>query len=131
MINAEPGGLGTIRFAERGTLRLTFVVRTEGAHGAYVHRSKSATRAAARLIGELGAVEEMVPRIDEGLQRYMGREDVRAAVDAAMGEGAADIMLKATLNIGTVHGGLKVNMIPAKCASRRTSDSRLVCAGKR
>jgi len=32
MINAEPGGLGTIRFAEKGTLRLGFETRTEGAH---------------------------------------------------------------------------------------------------
>jgi hypothetical protein len=32
MINAEPGGLGTIRFAEKGTLRLGFEIRTEGAH---------------------------------------------------------------------------------------------------
>ncbi|KAH8777150.1 hypothetical protein F5882DRAFT_464066 [Hyaloscypha sp. PMI_1271] len=50
MINAEPEGLGTIRFAEKGTLR-----------------SKSATRIAARLIGELAKVEEIVPNLDVGL----------------------------------------------------------------
>lgn len=33
MIGGEPGGVGTIRFAEKGTLRLTFTVKTEGAHG--------------------------------------------------------------------------------------------------
>lgn len=33
-----------------------------------------------------------------------------------MGEGAADIAMKCTLNIGTLHGGLKVNMIPGTCA---------------
>jgi len=27
MINAEPGGLNTIRFAEKGTLRLIFTVQ--------------------------------------------------------------------------------------------------------
>lgn len=43
MINPEPGGRGTIRFAEKGTLRLTFEVRTEGAHGAYTHRSEFST----------------------------------------------------------------------------------------
>lgn len=37
------------------------------------------------------------------------------AIDEAMGSGAADIMLKATLNIGVIHGGLKVNMIPSLC----------------
>jgi succinyl-diaminopimelate desuccinylase len=71
MINAEPGGLNTIRFGEKGSLRLTFTVRTEGAHGAYTHRSKSATRIAAALIGELAAVEEIVPKLDKGLEEYM------------------------------------------------------------
>lgn len=33
-----------------------------------------------------------------------------------MGKGAADIAMKCTLNIGTIHGGLKVNMIPGTCA---------------
>ncbi|PMD50034.1 putative peptidase [Hyaloscypha bicolor E] len=115
MINAEPGGLGTIRFAEKGTLRLGFEIRIEGAHGAYVRRSKSATRIAARLIGELAKVEELVPDLDIGLGEYMKREDVRAAIDEAMGKGAAGIVLKPTLNIGTIHGGLKINMIPDRC----------------
>jgi acetylornithine deacetylase/succinyl-diaminopimelate desuccinylase-like protein len=122
MINAEPGGLGTIRFAEKGTLRLTFVVQTEGAHGAYLHLSKSATRIAA-LISELAIVEEIVPLINQGLDEYLKRGEVRGAVDEAMGEGAADIMLKATLNVGTIHGGLKVNMIPDKCVFE--TDNRL------
>ncbi|KAG8156454.1 hypothetical protein KVR01_013688 [Diaporthe batatas] len=95
-INAEPGGLNTIRFAEKGTLRLTFIVDTgPGAHGAYTHLQKSATRIAAQLISELA--------------------DVRGAIDKAMGKGAADIAMKCTLNIGTLHGGLKVNMIPGQC----------------
>jgi succinyl-diaminopimelate desuccinylase len=115
MINAEPGGLGTIRFAEKGSLRLKFTVRTEGAHGAHLHRSKSATRIAAQLIWELAAVESIVPKLDQALEEYMKGQDVRDAVDAAMGKRAADIMLKATLNVGTIHGGLKVNMIPDTC----------------
>jgi len=34
-------------------------------------------------------------------------------VDEIMGKGAADIILKPTVNIGTLHGGVKVNMIPS------------------
>jgi acetylornithine deacetylase/succinyl-diaminopimelate desuccinylase-like protein len=114
-INAEPGGLGTILFAEKGTLRLTFVVRTEGAHGAYLHRSKSATKIAATLIEDLAVVEEIVPKLEPELDEYLRRGDVRGAINGAMGEGAADIVIKPTLNIGTIYGGLEVNMIPDKC----------------
>lgn len=116
VINAEPGGLGTIRFAEKGTLRLTFTVDVgPGAHGAFTHRSKSATRIAARLIGDLAVVEDIDPDLDPELRAYLERADVRRAIDDAMGSGAADIATKCTLNIGTIHGGLKVNMIPGTC----------------
>ncbi|KAJ4391715.1 hypothetical protein N0V93_005335 [Gnomoniopsis smithogilvyi] len=116
MIDGEPGGLETIRFAEKGTLRLTFTVDVgPGAHGAFTHLSKSATRIAAGLIGELAVVEDIVPNLDPDLKAYLEREDVRAAIDKCMGKGAADNAMKCTLNIGTIHGGLKVNMIPGTC----------------
>ncbi|KAF3769723.1 hypothetical protein M406DRAFT_66194 [Cryphonectria parasitica EP155] len=116
MIDGEPGALSTIRFAEKGTLRLTFTVDVgPGAHGAFTHLSRSATRIAARLIGELAVVEDIMPELDPALRAYVAREDVRAAIDECMGPGAADIALRCTLNIGTIHGGLKVNMIPGTC----------------
>ena len=67
-----------------------------------MHRSKSATRIAARLIGELAKVEEIVPNLDVGLGEYMKRGDVSAAIDEAIVEGAAGVMLKPTLNIDTM-----------------------------
>jgi succinyl-diaminopimelate desuccinylase len=115
MIDGEPGGVGAIRFAEKGTLRLTFTVKTEGAHGAYLHRTKSATRIAAALINDLTIIEGIIPDLEPTLKEYMKRADVRAAIDVSMGSGAADIVLVPTLNIGTIHGGLKVNMIPGNC----------------
>lgn len=116
VIIAEPGGLNTIRFAEKGTLRLTFTVDVgPGAHGAYTHLSKSATRIAARLINDLAVVEDIVPDVDPALRAHLARADVREALDVSMGAGAADIAMKCTLNIGTLHGGLKVNMIPGRC----------------
>jgi succinyl-diaminopimelate desuccinylase len=115
MINAEPGGTNTIRFAEKGTLRLTFTVRTQGAHGAHVHRSANAIRIAAKLIVELAAVEEILPEVSKELREYMQRREVIEAVDEANGKGAAELMLKVTLNIGVIEGGTKVNVIPSKC----------------
>lgn len=116
VINAEPGGLNTIRFAEKGTLRLTFTVDTgAGAHGAFTHLSKSATRIAARLINDLAVVEDIEPDVPADLRAYLQREEVRRTIDECMGAGAADISLKTTLNIGKISGGLKVNMIPGRC----------------
>ena len=115
MLNAEPGGLTTIRFAEKGTLRLVFTVRTAGAHGAYTHKSESATRIAAQMIVKLAAIERLKPDLPASLVSYLARNDVQAAADRAMGPGAATIIAKPTLNVGIVKGGLKVNMIPGTC----------------
>jgi succinyl-diaminopimelate desuccinylase len=59
--------------------------------------------------------EEIIPDLNSEFEEYMKRSEVRNAIDEAMGKGAADIVLKPTLNIGTIKGGLKVNMIPDHC----------------
>jgi succinyl-diaminopimelate desuccinylase len=116
MINAELSGLQSIRFNEKGTLRLTFTIRTPGAHGAYLHLSEGANRVAARLIAALTSVEDIVPpHVPGSIKEYLQKPKVRAVMDEIMGSSAADIALKPTLNIGMLHGGLKVNMIPDLC----------------
>lgn len=116
MINAEPGSLNTIRFGEKGTLRLKFTIHCPGAHGAYLHRSIGANRIAATVIIALAtAIESIVPDLSPELAQHMKDPAVRKAVDEAMGDGAADIALKATFNVGVINGGVKVNMIPDCC----------------
>lgn len=117
VLNAEPSGLSSIRFGEKGTLRITFGVRTQGGHGAYVHRNEGAIRVAARLIDRLVSLEELGGEgMDSELHKYLQQRDVRDTADDIMGKGAANSMLKPTVNIGTIEGGAKVNMIPASCA---------------
>ncbi|KAK0821803.1 hypothetical protein LTR02_000838 [Friedmanniomyces endolithicus] len=116
VLNAEPGGLGSIRFAEKGTLRMTFVVETLGGHGAYLHRDEGAIRIATRLIERLIGLETLRGEgVDPDLEQYVERADVRAVANNIMGEGAAASMLKPTVNIGTISGGVKFNMIPSSC----------------
>jgi succinyl-diaminopimelate desuccinylase len=114
LLNGEPSSPHSIRFGEKAPLWLRFTVRTPGAHGAYTHLSESATKTAARLICDLEALagEAVAPpgRVAEAL------EAGAAAADRAMGKGAADIVQRFTLNIGTIQGGLKVNMVPGLCS---------------
>ena len=42
-------------------------------------------------------------------------ERAAGTTDRALGAGAAEIVQKVTVNIGTVRAGLKVNMIPSEC----------------
>ena len=116
VLNAEPGGVQRIRFGEKGTLRLSFEVRTRGAHGAYIHLSEGAIRIAARLIHQLLALEKLRGEgMSPELREYLQRADVREVADDIMGHGAADSMLKPTVNVGVISGGTKINMIASFC----------------
>ena len=112
-LNGEPGSPYTIRFGEKGPLWLKFTVRTKGAHGAYTHFSESATKIAARVIGDLESLSEIDAPPPGNVGAVLERS--AAMIDKAQGEGAAEIVQKVTLNIGTIRGGLKVNMVPSEC----------------
>ncbi|MBT3557908.1 MAG: M20/M25/M40 family metallo-hydrolase [Rhodospirillales bacterium] len=112
-LNGEPSSPFSIRYAEKGPLWLKFTIRTAGAHGAYTHTTGSATRIATRMIHDLEKLEDMSFDLPHNLQQAQA-ESIESS-DRAMGEGAGHIVPKVTLNIGTIEGGLKNNMIPGSC----------------
>lgn len=112
-LNGEPSSPLSIRFGEKGPLWLKFTIRTAGAHGAYTHLSESATKIGARLIGDLEALSEIETPLPGNLGAVLERG--KQTVDDALGQGASEILQKLTVNIGTVRGGMKVNMIPSEC----------------
>ncbi len=112
-LNGEPSGLFTIRFGEKGPLWLKFTVRTPGGHGAYTHTAESANKIAIRLARDLEALEEIDTPAPGNLGAVLERN--AAAFDKAQGQGASGIVQKITVNLGVIHGGLKVNMIPSEC----------------
>lgn len=113
MLNAEPAGF-SIRFAEKGTLRMTFRIDCVGAHGAYTFLSEGANFIGARLVTALKGIEDLVPDgLPESIRKYVESVEVKNAVDDVMGKGAASVVLKPTVNVGVWNGGVKVNMIPS------------------
>ena len=113
VLNGEPGSPYSVRFGEKGQLWLEFTVRTPGAHGAYTHYSKSATKLAMRLAHDLEAVTLIKPKVSHNVRSAL--EQAHETMEKAMGAGAAATVSAVTLNLGTVHGGLKVNMVPGEC----------------
>jgi succinyl-diaminopimelate desuccinylase len=112
-LNGEPSSPFTIRFGEKSPIWLAITVTTRGAHGAYTHASPSATKIAARLIGELEALTAISVEAPHNVATALTQ--AREAIDKAQGAGAAEIVQKVTVNIGKIEGGLKVNMIPGTC----------------
>src|SRR5262249_8667373 len=115
-LNGEPSGITTVRFGEKGTLRLALTARTAGAHGAYTHLSPSATKIIGNLMGEVEALEAMRPNAPDNVVRALASPEVARAIDTSLGAGAAEVVQRLTVNVGVVKGGLKVNMLPGECA---------------
>lgn len=112
-LNGEPSSPYTIRIGEKGLLWIAFTIETRGAHGAYPHITSSANKIAGRLMAELETLSSIKPSTPANLAVALTGET--ETIDKALGQGAAEILNKVTVNIGTINGGVKVNMIPGKC----------------
>lgn len=112
MLSAEPSSPWTVRFGEKSPTWFRFRIRTPGAHGAYSHRSASATKIAARLMLALEALEEIVPAPPENVARRLATPEAVAALDRALGAGGAGVVGRVTVNFGMLQGGIKLNLIP-------------------
>ena len=111
LLNGEPSSPFSVRFGEKGPLWLEFTVLTAGAHGAYTHATKSATKVAHALAARLEELGEIEPELSDNIVSAI--DAGRATMDRAMGAGAGAIVDKVTLNVGTMKGGVKVNMVPS------------------
>jgi succinyl-diaminopimelate desuccinylase len=121
LLNAEPGAPTTVRFAEKSPLWVAIEVQTMGCHGAYTHKSASATKIAAALIEDLAELEAIEVALPPAVA---GTIDAGASeIDRVHLPGAARTMGRITLNIGGWHGGTLVNMLPGHC--RIEADIRL------
>ncbi|MEE8545196.1 MAG: M20/M25/M40 family metallo-hydrolase [Alphaproteobacteria bacterium] len=111
-LNGEPSGPRTLRFGEKGLIWLRFTIATRGAHGAYPHLTVSASKLAARLIGELESLTEIEMEMPDNVVTAL--KDAREEIEAAQGAGAADVVSRVSVNVGLLTSGVKVNMTPGQ-----------------
>ena len=113
-INGEPSSPYTIRFGEKGILWLKIMVKSPGGHGAYPHLSVNPIKVASKVITELETLNDIPVPYPENLWKVI--DEGRDAAEKALGEGGAEVMSRLSVNIGTIEGGLKVNVIPRECS---------------
>jgi succinyl-diaminopimelate desuccinylase len=115
VLNSEPSGVATVRFGEKCMFWLRFRIAVKGGHSAYPHTGGSATKVAAALIQDLQSVEQLVPQEPDAVRRTLDKPEVQKAIDRSLGEGAAGVLRRVSVNVGTIQGGVKINMLPAEC----------------
>ena len=113
-INGEPSSPYTIRFGEKGILWLKMRVQSKGGHGAYPHLSVNPIKEASKLITELETLNDIPVPYPENLRKAI--DEGHEAAEKALGEGGAEVMSRLSINIGTIEGGLKVNVTPRECS---------------
>ncbi len=113
-INGEPSSPYTIRFGEKGILWLKMRVKSKGGHGAYPHLSVNPIKVASKLITDLETLNDIPVPYPENLRKAI--DEGHDAAEKALGEGGAEVMGRLSVNIGTIEGGLKVNVIPRECS---------------
>lgn len=113
-LNGEPSSPYTFRFGEKGILWLEVTVRSPGGHGAYPHLSVNPIKVASQIITELETLTETPVPYPENLRKAI--DEGKEAAEKALGVGGHEVMSQVSVNIGSIKGGLKVNVIPRHCS---------------
>lgn len=112
VINGEPGSCDLVHFAEKGLIWLKVTSRGKAASAAYPHFGSNAIKNLNHFLKDLETLENLQAATEE-ISRI--QEKSRETVDKIKGDGATKILNRVTLNVGTISGGLKCNLIPDSC----------------
>jgi succinyl-diaminopimelate desuccinylase len=116
MLSADAGSPWVVRFGEKGQLWLEITSTGKSNHGAHVHLGDNA------IVSLLGALEALRPleslpvAIPAAVRSEMER--AKPVSERISGAGEFDTLCRVTVNIGTIQGGVAVNIIPDTAVAR-------------
>jgi acetylornithine deacetylase/succinyl-diaminopimelate desuccinylase-like protein len=116
MISADAGSPRVARFGEKGQLWIELVAHGVANHGAHVHLGDNAIVRLMRAIDSLRAMEAMPCPIPADVLAAM--RDAQPVSEPMSGAGELDTLSRVTVNVGTVAGGVAVNIIPDRATAR-------------
>jgi succinyl-diaminopimelate desuccinylase len=114
LINGEPSSLEHVRIGEKGKHRFRIVTRTAGGHGAYAGLRENAIDRMMFILKKLYSFDsDENMKVSESIRNLMERS--RGVYDKVLGPGSTDAALRTSMNIGTISGGIMINMIAECC----------------
>lgn len=111
-IVAEPTGMGNIEVGQKGTMGMNLYATGKTAHGSlnpYV--GENAIEKLVALLPQMYQLREIRSDLDGELAEVM-EESKKVCKKIQKSEGVETIMDHVTVNLGTIHGGVKRNMVP-------------------
>ena len=116
MLSADAGSPSVVRFGEKGQLWVEVTARGKSNHGAHVHLGENAIVRLMQALTELRTLESLSVPIPDGVMRAM--LEAEPVSEAISGKGEFDTLTHVTVNIGTIAGGIAVNIIPDVATAR-------------
>ena len=116
MMCGDAGSPRVVRFGEKGQLWLELSARGIANHGAHVHLGVNAIERLMAALARLTRLRELPCPIPEPVRRAILA--AKPVSEAVSGAGEAETLQHVTLNIGTIEGGLAVNIIPDAAKAR-------------
>jgi len=124
VLNGEPSGL-TVRIGEKGMCPLLLRASGKPAHGSFA--GYAGDNAIMKLVRVLPVVEGFGKTVVEMSQEETALvEEVMRGYDVQFGheaEGLSQVLRRITVNVGTIEGGSKANIVPGECVAE--VDSRV------
>ena len=116
MLSADAGSPSVVRFGEKGQLWVEVIARGKSNHGAHVHLGENAIVLLMQALDALRTLEALPVDIPAGVMAAM--LDAKPVSEAISGSGEFDTLSRVTVNIGTITGGIAVNIIPDVATAR-------------
>ncbi len=116
MLSADAGSPSVVRFGEKGQLWVEVTARGKSNHGAHVHLGENAIVRLMQALDALRTLESVPVPIPDGVLAAM--RGAKSVSEAISGPGEFDTLTRVTVNIGTIAGGIAVNIIPDVATAR-------------
>lgn len=116
MLSADAGSPRVVRFGEKGQLWIEVTARGKSNHGAHVHLGENAIVRLMQALDALRTLEALPVPIPPGVMAAM--REAQPVSEPISGQGEFDTLTHVTVNVGTIAGGIAVNIIPDVATAR-------------
>lgn len=116
MLSADAGSPSVVRFGEKGQLWVEVTARGKSNHGAHVHLGHNAIARLVEALVALRTLESLAVSIPATVMAAM--HEAKPVSEAISGLGEFNTLSRLTVNLGTISGGVAVNIIPDLATAR-------------
>jgi acetylornithine deacetylase/succinyl-diaminopimelate desuccinylase-like protein len=116
MISGDAGSPQVVRFGEKGQLWLEVVAKGTSAHGAHVHLGVNAIDRLTAALARLHTLGDVVCAIPSDIKSAIS--EAAHCSERVSGRGETETLQRVTVNVGTIEGGIAVNIVPDLARAR-------------